>query len=376
MSGVVNIRRDVDDKFYRYKMPKLIVKVEGRGNGIKTVIVNLVDVAKALSRPPTYPIKYFGTELGAQVKIEQEAQRYILTGQHDAEKLQTTLDGFIDKFVLCGSCKNPETDLVISKEGTLLKDCKACGSKLPADMAHKLVTFVMRDVAELQKKLKKERKQKKEQEQQDDGDDEITRRIESEAALIPEAQGDDDDFLEDTSAEAVAARQKELQVSGAVAKLLEDENDSYEQFYQFVIKNQKGPVKQLIEKAEELDIRPDHACTVLVQALLNENVIQEKQIQKNEKIFKAFLTHPKSMRGILGGIERLVGEHQPQLTPKVALLLKDLYQFDIVSEEACLLWDDKPSKKYLEKSKSKAVHKAAQPFINWLREASEEEDDD
>ncbi len=33
-------------------MPVLITKVEGKGNGIKTVVPNMDDVAKALSRPP------------------------------------------------------------------------------------------------------------------------------------------------------------------------------------------------------------------------------------------------------------------------------------------------------------------------------------
>lgn len=50
---IVNIRRDVDDKFYRYRMPLLETKIEGKGNGIKTVIPNMSDIARALSRPPS-----------------------------------------------------------------------------------------------------------------------------------------------------------------------------------------------------------------------------------------------------------------------------------------------------------------------------------
>lgn len=34
-------------------------QVEGKGNGIKTVIVNMVDVAKALNRPPTCMFFFF-----------------------------------------------------------------------------------------------------------------------------------------------------------------------------------------------------------------------------------------------------------------------------------------------------------------------------
>jgi translation initiation factor 5 len=33
--ATINIRRDVADAFYRYKMERLQSKIEGKGNGIK-----------------------------------------------------------------------------------------------------------------------------------------------------------------------------------------------------------------------------------------------------------------------------------------------------------------------------------------------------
>ena len=58
------------------------------------------------------PTKFFGCELGAQTQIDLKNERYIVNGSHNAEKLQEILDSFIEKFVLCPGCENPETNLV------------------------------------------------------------------------------------------------------------------------------------------------------------------------------------------------------------------------------------------------------------------------
>lgn len=124
----LNVDRSNSDTFYRYKMPRLVAKVEGSGNGIKTVLPNITDIGRSLSRPPTYPLKYFGYELGAQTSIDTKNERHIINGAHDAGKLQDLLDGFIQKFVLCPNCSNPETGLdVQQKKGTIKQRCAACG---------------------------------------------------------------------------------------------------------------------------------------------------------------------------------------------------------------------------------------------------------
>ncbi|KAJ0986565.1 hypothetical protein J5N97_004921 [Dioscorea zingiberensis] len=96
-----------DDAFYRYKMPKMITKIEGRGNGIKTNIVNMVDIAKALARPASYTTKFFGCELGAQSKFDEKSGVSLVNGAHDTAKLAGLLENFIKKYVQCYGCGNP-----------------------------------------------------------------------------------------------------------------------------------------------------------------------------------------------------------------------------------------------------------------------------
>ena len=101
MSRLLNIGGDANDASYRYKMPALMTKIEGRGNGIKTVIPNMVDVAKALHVDPAYATKFFGVELGAQSKYVVETERAVVNGAHNQQDMQKSLEKFIDIFILC-----------------------------------------------------------------------------------------------------------------------------------------------------------------------------------------------------------------------------------------------------------------------------------
>lgn len=84
-------------------------------------------------------------------------------------------------------------------------------------------------------------------------------------------------------------------------------------------------------------------------------------------------------KALLGGTERLLGsllKENPKILDKVVKILQLYYQRDLVSEEVVTKWGSKASKKYVDVATSKKVRKAAEPFLTWLAEASEEEDSD
>lgn len=122
MAATININEQDVDAYCRYKMPELQIKREGRGNGTKTIITNLVDVARSLDRPVVYIIKYFGYTLGAQVNCETN----VINGTHTVDRLRELLSSFIMEYVLCQICKNPETSLS-SHHKCITQNCRACG---------------------------------------------------------------------------------------------------------------------------------------------------------------------------------------------------------------------------------------------------------
>ena len=71
----LNVNRNVQDSFYRYKMPRLVAKVEGKGNGVKTVIPNMVDIARSLERPPTCK---FSSKLSLSCTVSTSKSSYAI----------------------------------------------------------------------------------------------------------------------------------------------------------------------------------------------------------------------------------------------------------------------------------------------------------
>lgn len=400
--GSVNVNRNVSDAFYRYKMPRILAKVEGKGNGIKTVIVNMLEVAKAISRPATYPTKYFGCELGAQTQFDFKNDRYIVNGSHDAAKLQDLLDGFIRRFVLCPECDNPETDLLVSaKKGTISQGCKACGFHGPVEFNHKLNTFILKNPPNLNPAVqgssltegKRAKRSKKANESsntngdsnpgedgdQDNADDSISDKSKT-------ANDDDDDanWAADVSEEAVRARMQDL-TDGAKNMTFNDdleksEKERMDMFYTLVkIRRDAGQLdtvpqqKEILAEAERLEIKPK-ATLVLAELLFNQNICI--QAKKHRMLILRFtLNDKKAQRYLMGGIEQTIALHRDALMPKAPGILKLLYDIDILSEQTVIEWADKVSKKYVSKEVSQEIHNQAVPFVKWLQEADTEDSD-
>ncbi|KAL9097520.1 MAG: hypothetical protein Q9165_000416 [Trypethelium subeluteriae] len=430
--ATINIRRDVTDPFYRYKMERLQSKIEGKGNGIKTVVANLSSVANSLARPPSYIIKYFGFELGAQTNNNPNDDRWIINGAHDAGKLQDYLDGFINKFVLCKKCKNPETDVNI-KDGRIFLDCKACGQRSETDPRLKLSSFILKNQPKKGKKdkstKKAERKARKEAEasgDHDDGangngsggnspgesgsdhggsdangdveleagsDDELTRRIAAEAKEIDEVEDAKEiEWSVDTSEAAVKARQKDLPdelkrtlvINGGDAD--DDEggtNTAYDQLGSWIgtAAIDAGGVGKVTDvdiyrKAQELGIEKKHrTLTVLAQTIFDDAIV--KQIEPRASMLRKMIDgSERHQKALLGGTERFVGIEKPNLVPQVSAILMKYYDNDVVTEEVLKSWGTKASKKYVDLSTSKKVRKSAEKFMEWLENAESDEDDD
>lgn len=473
-----------DDAFYRYKMPKLITKIEGRGNGIKTNLVNMVDVAKALARPPSYTTKYFGCELGAQSKFDEKSGTALVNGAHDSSKLVALLEIFIKKYVQCYGCGNPETEILISKTQMISLKCAACGYVSDVDMRDKLTTFILKNPPE-QKKGGKDKKamRRAEKERLKAGEaideeakkskKESKKKVHEVASKVakkktssdedrspPESHVDENEELDenddvqwatDTSLEAAQQRIRE-QLTAATSEMVmldsqeeqkskspkkpSGKNEKVELDKKSQAENGDGvsekPVKdekveldnntqaengdEVFEKPIQQDIEEETVLTKLNTLSIHDELVlafkerlkigdSPKKLQsyvqssngspqeimnayfealfegvgrgfsKEAVMKKGYLSRvvqdENSQSMLLGAIEAFCNHARAEAVKEVALVLKFLYDEDILEEDIIFQWYDKSSA-----GNTSQIWKSVKPFVEWLKSAEAESDEE
>ncbi|KAL2335772.1 hypothetical protein Fmac_016985 [Flemingia macrophylla] len=431
-----------DDAFYRYKMPRMITKIEGRGNGIKTNIVNMVDIAKALARPPSYTTKYFGCELGAQSKFDEKAGTSHVNGAHDTAKLAGLLEVFIKKYVQCYGCGNPETEILITKNQMIQLKCAACGFVSDVDMRDKLTSFIIKNPPETKKGSKDKkamRRAEKERLKEGEAADEEMKKMKKEAkkkgssttkdettklnstkkkasgsdedrqspAIVQvdekeESLDEDDDEVQwqtDTSLEAARQRiQEQLSAVTADMVMLSTEepekkekaaskksDDGSENGNSMHYSKLVGEVKAILNKGIMASELQSHMATLPAPAQEKISALFEVLFEGTEKGLakvvvkkKRYLAAAVSMGEgsqllLLRAIEAFCLKSTSNAFKEIAVVLKALYDADVLEEEYIVQWYHEGLKG---DNKDSQVWKNAKPLIDWLQNAESESEEE
>ncbi|KAG9129392.1 hypothetical protein Leryth_024229 [Lithospermum erythrorhizon] len=437
-----------DDAFYRYKMPRMITKIEGRGNGIKTNIVNMVEIAKALARPASYTTKYFGCELGAQSKFDEKTGTSLVNGSHDTPKLAGLLENFIKKYVQCYGCGNPETEIVITKTQMIQLKCAACGFVSDVDMRDKLSSFIIKNPPESKKSSKDKkalRRAEKERLKEGEAADEELKKLKKdvkkkgstkdlqgktsskkktsggsdEGQISPpkshadeneEDDDDDEDDIEwqtDTSMEAARLRiQEQLNAVTADMVMLSTEepkkktksspksvensgspeenglkSENGNASHEGLIADVKAVLKKGVTVGEfqnflgSLSGSDQEVMTALYEAVLDgvEKGFTKEVAKKKAYLAAAIARNEGSQLLLLQAIEEFCGKTNPAAAKEVALVLKALYDADVLEEDYIVQWFEAGQ---TGPNKEKPVWKNAKPFVEWLQSAESETEDE
>ena len=103
-----------------------IKKVEGHHEGNKTIVSNFAQVTSCLRREGDHLSRFLFKELAAPGEVSGD--RLILTRKLSSAQINEKVEKYVEKFVKCGKCGKPDTEIIKEAEKTFLK-CMACGTK-------------------------------------------------------------------------------------------------------------------------------------------------------------------------------------------------------------------------------------------------------
>mmetsp|Transcript_20776 Transcript_20776/g.41861 ORF Transcript_20776/g.41861 Transcript_20776/m.41861 type:complete len:408 (-) Transcript_20776:150-1373(-) len=390
----------VDDPEYRYRMPTVYGKIEGRGNGIKTVVPNILDVALSLKRDAGEVNKFFGCELGSQTTYNADSDRAIVNGAHTDAVLQQLVHKYIELFVLCPNCRLPETEYKI-KSGCIYHKCMACGAKEMVDMSHKLTTYILaqdkkekQDAKKAGKDKKKDKKEKKKDKKDDSGSDEDKKKEKKDKKKDKKdskkdkkdkkkekKSKDEDNYLED----AVSGGKGDDygDDDSDPTETVDDANAmalAVEATKKFLLDNPDASPSAIAEKVvnEQMasGLKSQDRIHIFIRAAFTVDFFKQKQVEKHAPTISK-ITQGKTVmeRHLISACEFLCAEKPKNF----AVILKQLFDEEVLEEDTIFEWAGEGRTDYTLESVDEE-HRAqmraeAEPVVVWLQEDDSSDED-
>jgi len=389
--AIVNIAgtTPVDDPEYRYKMPTVFGKLEGRGNGSKTVIPNITAVGLSLHRDPGEVNKFFGCELGAQITYNAETDRAVVNGHHTDKALQEMIHKYIEAFVVCPNCGLPETEYKI-KSGVIFHKCAACGAKEMVDMTHKLCNYILatdkKNKADAKKADKKKKKGKKDGDS-DDGEEKKKEKKEKKSKdkkkekkskdkkkdkkpKEAEAEKDDDSYgseaedneptehVDDANAMALAVEATKAFLSG--------EFDA----------SPSAIAEKVVNEQMASGLRSQDKIHIFILAAFTPDFFKSKQVEKHAPTI-AKITQGKTVmeRHLISACEGLCADKPKNF----AVLIKQLFDEEVLEEDTIFEWAGEGRTEYtldtVDEDQRCGMRAEAEPVVVWLQEDDSSDED-
>ena len=365
----IPIKKD-EDATYRYKMPRLASSRLSSGNGVKTAIINSSDICKAISRTQLLLQQWFGYSLACQSKINPTSGQIVLNGDHQAKKLLDSLYEFIDNFILCPNCSNPETTM--DKKGNqLVLHCHACGHTEPAGTSksnniQKTTDWILSHIISEQKQPQNVTVRSK---GRIDEIDEFQKQAESELPgsgiqiNIEELEAIQKQLEKVTEQKVEKLTEKEETdfLNNLPSKLYGDIHDS-DLFNEFNIFAERGGYNS-----------PTRAL-MIIDLLLTSRIKDTISLLIHRRGFLIrFLTDEKIQIDFLNTLSKYVEVTHPELLTSSPIIWYTLFDNEIIEESAFKAWQQRPNKRFETTSNATKIREILQPFYQWMENAEFEQ---
>lgn len=367
---LIPVRKDADDH-YRYKMPRLTPRTISSGNGIKTSILNAKQIAKAIFRTSSCLTHWFGYALAVQSKPTQNQEQIVLNGDHDAKKLQNSLYEFIDNFVLCPVCQNPET--ICEHQGpNLVLHCNSCGNN-SAVQSNKS-NYIQKMIDWYISHIPSDNKTSSSVTQQQGAIDKIDEMQKQAAELEGSGQGV---YI---NVDELTLLQKQLEPKQGEQdkpKMTPTEAENLFNKLKDMLKEQSDTeiYKELQSISARYDINAGTRMSIVFHAAFDDqpNKLLEN-IVKHRQLFIVLSIVEKEQKELLGLFCLFISEEHKELMSSAPIIFFTLYDNEIIEETVFKDWLNHPSRFEKKKQINKEMREIVKPFLKWLDDAETEPD--